>query len=103
MLYQAILSSTVLPLDGDYRVVTLSETPNIAGVLHYAGHPSTKEILEKAGAIKSPHNLFYGLYVGEQALACSLAQPRQGGNSDVNVETEVTVSDLTWRLITRLA
>ena len=43
MKLQAVLSTTVLPLDGVYQVETLpaGNLPDIVGVPHYIGHPDT--------------------------------------------------------------
>ena len=43
---KAVLSTTILPLDGNYSVKTIKDI-DITGVPHYIGHPATKEIVEK--------------------------------------------------------
>lgn len=100
-MFQAVLSSTVLSLDGSYTVKTLDAAPDVAGVPHFVGHPSTKEVLNNAGAVYTP-GLFAGLEPGQSFLASSLAQPRSGGQDATTQETEVTPADLTWRVVTRL-
>lgn len=98
-----ILSTTVLPLDGTYRVETLNQSPSIKGVPHYIGHPSTKEIVESLGAVPAESKLFPGLSVGEQAICFPI---QQGVSSRASmgktVDQEVDMSMLTVRLITRL-
>lgn len=101
----AILSTTILPLDGMYAVASeetlgpLSEgvvcSPAIAtsadlavaypippvtiqwkGTPHYIGHPDTAQFVESRGAIKAPSNLFRGLEVGQAALCVAIKQGR---------------------------
>ncbi|MEI6843538.1 MAG: hypothetical protein WCK48_03490 [bacterium] len=77
---KAILSTTVLPLDGTYRVVTLRGQAreellsSLAGVPHYVGHPDTRAIVEALGAVQAPTKLFAGLLVGEQAVCFPIRQ-----------------------------
>lgn len=40
---KAILS-TILPLDGTYKVKTLEKVPEIKNVPSYIGHPDTKKL-----------------------------------------------------------
>jgi hypothetical protein len=104
-MFKAILSTTVLPLDGVYRVETLAlfNEKMLDGVPHYVGHPDTKEQLEFYGAVKAPSNLFGGLQVGESCLCVPLAKPRDNGNSNMNVEkTLSSYKDLSFRVLTRL-
>ena len=63
----AVLSTTVLPLDGVYSVQTLAagNIPDLAGVPHYIGHPDTKVIVESLGAVQAPSKLFAGLQPGD--------------------------------------
>jgi len=99
----AILSTTILPLDGTYTVKTLSEIPSITGILHYIGHPSTKEIVENMGAKKAETNLFQGLHIGESALAFSIKQGQSSRKIEghtVHQDTDISVLDV--RLITRI-
>ena len=100
----AILSTTVLPIDGAYVVVSSSPdmplvegvqvSPAIAigifpveafpgafpvevsfrGVPHYIGHSDTKALVESLGAIPSSTKLFPGLKIGESALCVSIIQ-----------------------------
>lgn len=70
----AVLSTTVLPLDGTYTVQRLNKFPNINGIPHYIGHPTTKDIVEQLGAIPAPSKLFSGLKPGESALCFSIKQ-----------------------------
>lgn len=105
-MFVAVLSTTVLPLDGVYRVETLppGEIPSLKGVPHYIGHPDTKAIVESLGAVPAPTKLFPGLQVGEQAICFPIAQ----GKSTRAVEgftsphQNVSLSDLQIRVITRL-
>ena len=50
----AVLSTTILPLDGK-EVYRAQEALDIKGVPHYIGHPATKEIVEGMGANPGPH------------------------------------------------
>jgi len=101
----AILSTTVLPLDGEYDIKTLKEIPDISGVSHFIGHPATREIVEKLGAVKAESNLFTGLKVGETALAFSIAQGKssRSQNGFTSPHQDVKIEDLSVRLIIRLA
>lgn len=101
---QAVLSSTVLSLDGSYTVQTLDSAPVVSGLPHYVGHPDTKAVLDAAGAVHTK-GLFAGLQVGQAFYACSLAQPRNGGADDHTTHQAVTdpLNDLVWRLVTRVA
>jgi hypothetical protein len=102
----AILSTTVLPLDGIYKVETLSpgEIPDIKGVPHYIGHPDTRSIVESLGAIQAESKLFPGLQPGERAICF----PIQQGKSSRAVEgfttphQAVSLEDLSVRVITRI-
>ncbi len=77
---KAILSTTVLPVDGTYRVVTLKGDDreqllnSLSRVPHYVGHPDTKAIVEALGATPAPTKLFTGLQVGEQAVCFPIKQ-----------------------------
>jgi hypothetical protein len=101
----AILSTTVLPLDGVYRVETLQEAPDLRGVPHYIGHPTTKEIVEGLGAVQAETKLFSGLQVGETAVALAIAQGKSTRFRDgfTNPHQDVGMEDLSVRLITRLS
>lgn len=103
--YKAVLSTTVLPLDGTYRVFSLpkGKIPNLTGILHYVGHPDTKEIVENLGAIPAPTKLFSGLEIGESAICFPITQGKS--NRAINgftIHQEVSLDDLTVRIITRL-
>jgi len=102
---KAILSTTVLPLDGVYRVTTLSEGErvDIEGVPHYIGHPATREIVESLGAIKAESNLFTGLMPGEIAVCFPIAQGKSSRASEgKTIDQDVTWDDLVVRIIERL-
>ena len=78
---KAILSTTVLPVDGTYNVRTLSGAERdgllnclVEGVPHYVGHPDTKAIVEALGAVQAPTKLFTGLEVGELAVCFPIKQ-----------------------------
>jgi hypothetical protein len=100
----AVLTTTVCPIDGTYRVETLATRPNsLAGVPHYVGHPATKAIVEAMGAVKAPSNLFGGLAVGETALVVSIKQGRSTrAQTGFTVDQEVTLEDLDFRALTRI-
>jgi hypothetical protein len=102
----AILSTTVLPLDGTYSVQTVGidkAKSLFAGVLHFIGHPATKEIVENLGAIQSPSKLFLGLQPGESALSCRIKQGQSNRVVDGfnSAHQEVSVHNLDFRIITR--
>lgn len=102
----AVLSTTVLPLDGVYIVVTLpqDEVPDLTGVPHYIGHPATKAIVESLGAVQAPTKLFKGLETGEVALCFSIAQGKSSRAVDgfTSPHQDVDISDLSIRLIKRI-
>jgi len=102
----AVLSTTVLPVDGVYRVHTLppGEIPDLSGVPHYIGHPDTKAIVEGLGAVPAPTKLFSGLQVGEQAICFPIAQGKSTRAVDgfTSPHQNVDLSDLQIRVITRL-
>ncbi len=83
----AVLSTTVLPIDGTYEVKTLTaeerasvfkaiagEMNPLKGVPHYIGHPDTKQIVEALGAVQAQTKLFAGLKVGELAVCFPIKQ-----------------------------
>lgn len=107
---KAVLSTTVLPVDGLYLCVTLEPTDPkeiaslVKDVPHYIGHPDTKTIVESLGAVQAPEKLFRGLSIGESALCFPITQGKS--NRAINGFTahqEVDLEDLQIRLITRLA
>lgn len=77
---KAILSTTILPVDGCYVVRTLTGDErakvleSLSGVPHYIGHPDTKTIIEALGAVPAPTKLFAGLEVKEAALCFPIKQ-----------------------------
>jgi hypothetical protein len=104
MKISAILSTTVLPLDGNYAVQTLETIPEIGGIAHYIGHPATKQIVEQLGAAQAASKLFTGLSVGESAIAVSIKQglSTRATEGFTSPHQEVDINMLTFRLITRL-
>ncbi len=76
----AVLSTTVLPIDGTYQVRTLRDAERdeclngLAGVPHFVGHPDTKAIVEAMGAVLAPTKLFKGLEVGESCVCVPIKQ-----------------------------
>jgi hypothetical protein len=101
----AVLSTTILPLDGVYEVDTVTPQEGfelLKGAVHYIGHPSTKAIIEELGAIPADSNLFSGLMPGESALAVSIKQGqstrRELGHT---VHQDVCLDDLSFRVIRR--
>ena len=101
----AVLSTTVLPLDGTYEVVTIDpERVDITGVPHYIGHPATKEIVEKLGAVQAESKLFPGLEPGEMAVCFSIAQGKSTRAKDgfTSPHQDVGKADLICRVIRRL-
>lgn len=104
--FVAVLSTTVLPIDGVYRVHTLpkGDLPNIKGVPHYIGHPATKAIVESLGAVEASTKLFPGLQPGEQAICFPIAQGKSTRAQDgfTSPHQDVRLEDLQIRVITRL-
>ena len=102
----AILSTTVLPLDGIYRVTTLpaGEIPDLSGIPHYVGHPDTKAIVESLGAIPAPTKLFAGLQPGESAVCFPIAQGQstRATEGHTNPHQAADLSMLSVRMIWRL-
>lgn len=101
----AVLSTTVLPLDGMYEVETVDpERVDITGVPHYVGHPATKAIVEKLGAVQAESKLFTGLEPGEVAVCFSIAQGKSTRAKDgfTSPHQDVGMADLTCRVIRRL-
>jgi hypothetical protein len=101
----SVLTTTVLPADGVYRVETLEGLPSVkSGVPHYVGHPATAGIVEGVlGAVKAPSNLFSGLLPGEAALVVSIKQGRSSRSSiGKTVDQDVSVEDLSFRVLTRI-
>ena len=105
-MFAAVLSTTVLPIDGIYRVETLppGQVPNLVGVPHYIGHPDTKSIVEGLGAVPAPSKLFPGLAVGERAVCFPIAQGKSTRAVDgfTSPHQAVDLADLQVRVITRL-
>ena len=104
--FTAILSTTVLPLDGTYSVQTLTagDIPNITGIPHYIGHPDTKSIIESLGAVAAPTKLFAGLKPGEQAICFPIMQGLSSRKDDgfTSPHQSVNLSMLSIRIITRI-
>jgi hypothetical protein len=105
-MFVAVLSTTVLPVDGVYRVETFppGEIPALSGVPHYVGHPDTRAIVESLGAVPAPTKLFGGLSVGEAAVCFPIAQGKSTRAVDgfTSPHQDVDLSDLQIRVITRL-
>lgn len=112
MKFKAVLSTTVLPLDGVYEITTLppGEIPDITGVPHYIGHPATKDIVESLGAVPADTKLFAGLGpdsggldYDQHAVCFPIAQGKSTRATDgKTVDQDVDLSDLSVRIITRL-
>jgi len=104
--FTAILSTTVLPLDGTYSVQTLpaGDIPDITGIPHYIGHPDTKNIIESLGAIAAPTKLFIGLQQKEQAICFPIMQGKSSRKEDgfTSPHQTVDLSMLSIRIVTRL-
>lgn len=103
-MFKAILSTTVLPLDGTYKITTLSEVPDITGVPHYIGHPATREIVENLGAVKAETNLFLGLLPGEQAICFPIQQGVSSRKEEgfSSPHQDISISKLSIRVIIRI-
>ena len=112
MKFKAVLSTTVLPLDGVYEITTLppGEIPDITGVPHYIGHPATKAIVESLGAVPADSKLFPGLEpdagkmeYSSRAICFPIAQGKSTrGAHGKTVDQDVDLADLEVRVITRL-
>jgi hypothetical protein len=105
-MFVAVLSTTVLPLDGTYRVHTLppGEIPDLTAVPHYIGHPDTKAIVESLGAVPASTKLFAGLQPGEKAICFPIAQGKSTRATEgfTTPHQDVDLSDLQIRIIIRL-
>ncbi len=102
----AILSSVVATEDGVYKVRTkrFEEVKSLVhGLTHYVGHVSTRELLERLGAVRSSSPFFRGLRVGESALVVTL---RRNTSREVKGFTTgvfgVKPEDLRFRILTRV-
>ncbi|AOQ24663.1 hypothetical protein MTAT_20080 [Moorella thermoacetica] len=103
--FKAVLSTTVLPVDGIYVVVTWppGEIPDIRSVSHYIGHPATRDIVESLGAVPAESKLFKGLEVGERAVCFPIQQGKsKRAENGFTVDQDVNLEDLSVRIITRL-
>lgn len=101
----AVLSTTVLPVDGVYEVCTVDPASvDIVGVPHYIGHPATKAIVESLGAVPAQSNLFPGLNPGEMAVCFAIAQGKstRRENGFTTPHQDVSLNDLTCRVIRRV-
>jgi hypothetical protein len=117
-MFVAVLSTTVLPLDGTYRVETiqaLGTCPNcrgtgevlnidITGVPHYIGHPDTRALVESFGAVQAETKLFAGLQLGEQAVCFPIQQGKSSRASEgfTSPHQAVGLEDISIRVITRM-
>jgi hypothetical protein len=106
IMYKAVLSTTVLPLDGTYRVETLpaGNLPDIVGVPHYIGHPDTRNLVEALGAVQAETKLFSGLNPGERAVCFPIQQGKSTRVTEgfTSPHQSVSLSDLSVRIITRI-
>lgn len=102
----AILSTTILPIDGTYQVETITgdKMPDITGIKHYVGHPDTKQIIEQLGAVPANTKLFEGLAVGESAVCFPIQQGKssRAEKGFTEVHENVSLEDLDVRIITRI-
>lgn len=102
----AVLSTTVLPQDGVYGVVTLAKAsvfPNFDGVPHYIGHPDTAKLVEEFGAVKAESKLFSGLKVGEVAICVPIQQGKSTRATEgfTSPHQNLTLGDLDIRILQR--
>lgn len=105
----AILSTTVLPIDGQYSIQTLSAEQRaelrLSDIAHYVGHPDTKAIVELLGAVPAPTRLFAGLQVGESAICVPIAQGKSTRATEGFTSPHQVVDApelLEFRLLTRI-
>jgi hypothetical protein len=101
----AILSTTVLPLDGTYKVETISGCPDITGIPHYIGHPDTKALVESFGAVQAESKLFPGLQPGEKAICFPIQQGKSTRATEgfTSPHQNISMSDLNIRIIIRIS
>lgn len=102
----AVLSTTVIPIDGVYEIRTVEpDAVDIEGVPHYIGHPSTRQIVEGMGAVPAPSNLFPGLEPGEYAVCFAISQGKSKRRElgFTVPHQDVALEDLTCRIIRRLS
>ena len=104
-IFTAVLSTTVLPLDGTYRVETITGCPDISKVPHFIGHPDTIALVESLGAVQSKSKFFTGLQPGQQAICFPIQQGKSSRviNGFPSPHQSVQMEDLSIRVITRLA
>ena len=102
-MFVAVLSTTVLPLDGTYRVETILNI-DITGVPHYIGHPDTRALVESFGAVQAETKLFAGLQLGEQAVCFPIQQGKSSRASEgfTSPHQAVGLEDISIRVITRM-
>lgn len=100
----AVLSTTVLPLDGVYSVKTVNSIPEIQGIPHYIGHPDTKQLVEQLGAVQAASKLFNGLEVGQKAVCFPIQQGKSSRKDDgfTSPHQNISFSDLSVRIIERI-
>lgn len=106
----AVLSTTVLPVDGTYEVRTLHDGERdkclgaLEGVPHYVGHPDTKAIVEAMGAVPAPTKLFKGMECYETAVCFPIKQGLSTRAAEgFTVHQAISeIATLDVRLITRL-
>lgn len=101
----AVLSTSVMPADGTYRVETVHwQDLNLRGIPHYIGHVSTRRIVENLGAVPSFHNNFHGLKVGESAVCCPIAHDKKNKRRYrfTRSNQRVNIGELAFRILTRI-
>lgn len=102
----AILSTSVMPKDGVYKIETVSRHKlTLDSIPHYIGHPCTKKIVESLGAIKAVHSNFKGLRVGESAICCPIRHNKENHRKHryTRANQFVGVDDLLFRVLTRIS
>ena len=100
----AVLSTTVLPIDGVYSVKTVNFVPNVQDVPHYIGHPDTKQLVEQLGAVQAESRLFNGLEVGQIAVCFPIQQGKSTRAVDgyTSPHQSISFDDLSVRIIERI-
>ena len=98
---KAILSTTLLQQNGTYTYEQMDTPPDVTGVPHYVGHPATRHLLDKAGAVYTP-GLFGGINPGESFVVAQLKDARKGQAFTVD-QPGVGPDDLKWGRVTRLS
>lgn len=100
----AVLSTSVMPKDGLYSIKTVDrDSVNLKGLPHYIGHPCTKRIVEKLGAVPAKSRTFRGLRIGESAICVPIRHSKNHREHHfTRANQKVTIDDLCFRVLRRI-